>query len=340
MKINSFLYIIIAGVISLFSSCEKDEKKVYLSSNPGTPTIATLPDLTLNIDNRTDTLIFKGTPVDPGFRASVNYYLEADTAGNDFKNAVTLSTGTQDTLFKITEGTLNNTLITRFPTDLTSTVEFRIRSVLVTDAGTGATPVTILSPTKSVNVATYGLPRLDLVSTTASGKIQSALLNSVYTSFIKFAAGASFTLKDPKTNVVYGISGNKLGANGTAFTANTAGWYYLTANLNDMSYTFAPCIMGIIGAGTPTGWDSDTKMDFDAKTQSWFITIDLTAADIKFRANGIWDGIFNLGWGPDKSNSNLVNSTSSGNITVSTAGKYLVRLYINDRPYKVTLTKL
>ena len=76
MSKQAIIYLILIGFVAFFSACEKDETKVVMSSNPVAPTITSMPDLTLARENGTSTVQFKGTPVDPGFKASANYFLE------------------------------------------------------------------------------------------------------------------------------------------------------------------------------------------------------------------------------------------------------------------------
>lgn len=89
------------------------------------------------------------------------------------------------------------------------------------------------------------------------------------------------------------------------FSIATAGYYQVTLNLSDNSYSIVPfdvssaptyTTIGIIGTATPGGWDADTDMtvsDFDEHI--WFIdNVTLTAGgEMKFRANDAWD----VNWG-------------------------------------------
>jgi hypothetical protein len=62
-------------------------------------------------------------------------------------------------------------------------------------------------------------------------------------------------------------------------------------------------------------------MDYDAKTGTWKITIDLVAGDIKFRLNDGWN--WNLGGTADKL------TVDGSNITLS-AGNYTIVLTITN----------
>ena len=182
---KSIIFLTMAGLIGLLSYCKKDETKAVLSANPVVPTL-TVPTLTLVRANGTDTVAFTGTPVNPGFISSATYYLEADTAGNKFQNAVVLVNDVQDAIFKFSVSDLNGLLIKRFPTDTVSSVDLRIRSVLVDDASAPAgVSLVSYSATKTVSVTTYGLPRLDLLGSGITQKIESPLGDGNYSSYVK-----------------------------------------------------------------------------------------------------------------------------------------------------------
>ena len=90
--------------------------------------------------------------------------------------------------------------------------------------------------------------------------------------------------------------------------------------------------IGLIGSATPNGWDTpDQKMDYDSKTGTWSITVDLIDGDIKFRKNDGW--AWNLGGTHD-------NLTQGGdNLSVS-AGNYTITLtIINDATGTCTIVK-
>ncbi len=79
MKKN-ILAILLAGVIGIFSSCEKDEDKITILENIVAPELTTIPsaaELLLKRDNSDDTLTFAGTHTNAGFSTSSKYILEA-----------------------------------------------------------------------------------------------------------------------------------------------------------------------------------------------------------------------------------------------------------------------
>jgi hypothetical protein len=328
-------YITILGL--LLNSCKKDETKVVILTNPTPPTLVSLPDLTLLRAHSLDTLVFVGTAVDPGFKASATYFLEACATGNNFKDSLQVLSSTQDASLKITVSALNGILLQKFNADVANALDFRIRSVLSIDAGTGSVPRIYASDPVSANVTIFGLPRLDLLNSGITQKVESTLGDGKYIGYVKLDATKSFTLKDPDANITYGANGTALAVNGAAFSVAANGWYQVKADTKALTFTILPYNIGLIGDATPNGWNApDSKMAYDAKTGSWFISVVLINGTCKFRVNDAWDQGINLGIGTGYSIDNLFNGASS-NIPV-TAGNYTVRLYINNAPFRCTFT--
>ena len=335
-------------MIGLFSSCQKDEK-VKMMAYTIAPEITSMPNLTLERANGTDTLTFAGTPVNPGFQASVNYYLEASPAGDKFANPISIiHTSNTDNAMKITVSDLNSILLKAFPQDTVSSIDFRIRAVLVVDAGegapgTGSNLFDYSSTTKNADVTIYGLPRLEL--TGISQKIVSALGNGVYYGLVKIDPSMPFKLYDPDNDTTYGASGSTTlvanGGNGIV-ASDIAGWYKLNADINALTYSTDPYMVSIIGDAAE-GWGTDEMMDYDAQSGLWTITMDLTAGGFKFRLNRDWGNGINLGLGDASHSSytlsNLWNDGGSQNIPIAQAGNYTITLSIGSSTYSATITK-
>jgi len=255
-------YLTFIGLFSLILSCEKDETKVVMPSNPIPPTIQTLPDLTLIRDNGLNTIEFVGTLVDPGFNASATYFLEVCEEGNNFVNSLTLYSGVQDTSIKFTVSELNGLLLKQFVADQTTSVDFRIRSVLVVDAGTGAlgtssNPLVYTSSVTTADITIYGLPRLDLINNSiVFGKVESALGDGNYAGFVKLDVTKPYILKNPDTNTEYGGSGGTLSVNGAEITPGATGWHKLTVSTSALTYSTSEYQIGLVGSATPNGWGS------------------------------------------------------------------------------------
>lgn len=82
-------------------------------------------------------------------------------------------------------------------------------------------------------------------------------------------------------------------------------------------------MIGLVGSATPNGWDApDQKMDYNAATGTWDITIDLIVGDIKFRKNDAW------AWNLGGTTTNLVHN--GDNIPITEAGNYTISLTITS----------
>lgn len=322
MKKNLIIFLSFIGLVGFLSSCEKDETKVVMLANPEAPSIQTMPDLTLQRAKGTETLLFIGKPVNPGFEASANYFLEACASGSNFVDAVTVISGVHADTLSITVSDLNGILLKKFPADQVSSVDFRLRSVLIVDAGTGSEPMEYISEIKTADVTLYGLPRLDLTGSGLTQKIESALGDGKYNGFVKLDASLPFTLTDPDAGTVYGDNGGALAVDGGGMGVAASGWYKMSANTVDLTYTIESYMIGLVGSATPNLWDSpDQKMDYDAQTGTWHITLDLIDGEIKFRLNDGW--AWNLGGTPEKLEHN------GANVPV-TAGNYTITLTITN----------
>lgn len=327
MNKKLIIFLTFIGLVGIFTSCEKDGEQVVMSTNPVAPSILTLPDLTLQRNNATDTLVFTGTAVDPGFVASATYILEAAAQGTAFADPVTIYSGVKASPIKITVSDLNSLMLKKFPADQASSVDFRLRAVLVVDAGTGAVgtsenPLEYISQTMTSSVTIYGLPKLDLINSGIDQKLESPNGDGVYSGTVKLDPAMAFTLYDPDADVSYGATGESLVVDGDGIVVANSGWHKMTANVNDLSLTLEEYFIGLVGSATPNGWDApDQKMDWDAATGTWSITIDLVDGHIKFRLNDAW--AWNLGGTTD----NLVHN--GADIPIS-AGNYTITLTITN----------
>ncbi|NVO21215.1 MAG: SusE domain-containing protein [Bacteroidetes bacterium] len=353
MKRKLIIYIALIGIIGLLSNCKKDETKVVLSSNPVPPTL-TLPDnLTLLRTHAGDTLTFTGTAVDPGFNASANYFVEACKAGSGFTDVITLFTGVKNNIFKISAGDLNNILLKKLPADEATSLDFRVRSVFVIDAGTGYTPIEVTSAITTATVTTYGPPTLAL---TTAGTLQGVISptdNGFYSGWI-YTDGTPFhfTNKDNGKNYGGDAGTGVLTENGPDLTLD-AGAYNITVdltNLSSITMTKEDVTIGIIGDAVG-GWDNDTKMVFNFTDRSWNIHKAVTAGGVKFRTHGGWNKV-NVAYRPNNHDLNnlyqshgLLNGVQlepdlgdSQNIDDIAAGNYDIKFFLESSPMKAVFT--
>ena len=120
-----------------------------------------------------------------------------------------------------------------------------------------------------------------------------------------------------------------------------AGHYFVQADIFALTYSEIKYDWAVTGDATPLGWPpspdptpgEDHDMTYDAITDTWTITLDLTAGQLKFRANDDW------GWnygdtGPDGSLEN-----NGDNLIIDTAGNYTIVLDLSTpRAYTYSVT--
>jgi hypothetical protein len=167
-------------------------------------------------------------------------------------------------------------------------------------------------------------------------QLASVLSDGNFEGYVNFtSANTEFKFtQGPNWDVNWGDDGGNgtLEPNGANIVAAEAGYYKINVDLNAMTYTLTKTTWGIIGSATPGKWDSDQPMTYNSVTGMWEITLDLTAGDVKFRANSNWD----LNYGDDGGNGTL--ERNGANIAVPTAGKYVVTMKLGTPDYTYSIT--
>ena len=111
------------------------------------------------------------------------------------------------------------------------------------------------------------------------------------------------------------------GDNISAYTTHRYYSFTLDKATPKVTKNFSFNSIGVIGDGTPTGWDADTDMQFNAEKQRFYVDLTLADGTIKFRVDDAWD----LNWG----GADGVLVTNGDNIAV-TAGDYRIYVNLND----------
>jgi len=327
------------GLVILLASCEKEGEMVVMLDTVAPPALVQIPSLALQRANANQLVTFISTPVNPGFQASAEYFLEIDLAGNNFSNPLVLYSGSKADTIRILTSTLNGRLLQRFTADVNTNATLRLRSVLNVDAGqgapgSGANPMVFFSDVRTVVVNPFGLQRLNLIGSGLVQFIQSAAGDGVFSGFVRTNPANPFTLTSPDTGLSYGGVGGVLQQGGPAIVPpTTAGWHVLTVNLNANTFSFVPYMMGVVGSATPNGWDGpDAKMDYVFATNTWTITLNLAAGAFKFRRNDGWAfnfGFVNAPTGPlPWVNIPLQRGGVGNDFQITQAGNYTITLRI------------
>lgn len=344
---KKYIYLTFAAALLFAAGCGKGEFFPGPTLNIGDAPVITSPAdgsaIVLLESQAGDDFQIDWTPAEFGFTAATTYTVQVDRAGNDFANAVTLGNSTGTSL-KSTVAKLNTALFTTLglPGEAASNVEMRLVAKISPEVPeVYSAPVTLtITPYTIVIVYPYlhvpgsyqGWNPAD-----ESTVIYSAKSDDKYEGYIYFPdpnVAFKYTVT-PSWDVNYGDTGadGTLDANGDDIKLVDPGMYRLNVNLNTLTHTYSKYSWGIIGSSTPTGWDSDTDMIYDAANNKLTITMDLVEGAIKFRVNDDW--AVNLG--DDDANGTL--EYGGADIMVTEAGNYTVDLILSGAVYTYKLKK-
>ncbi len=311
--------LLIAFISILTLSCTEDvEQKTAVAKSTGISLLAPTSSFNLildgaKLDELATTFVWNDTENSTA-GTSVSYTIEAAKSGTDFAAPVVL--GTTTNLFKdITVGNLDSAAkALGLPALVEGLMDVRVKS----SAGTSNSytiKVTPYQPNWGIigSATPFGWDlSTDMIYNAEAGTYSISL--ALTTGEFKFRLDNSWT-----TN--YGDNGNNLSLEGGGSNIPvTAGNYTIVANFTTNTYTITPIVdaWGVIGDATPTGWGSDTLMDFNPITQKYSIIIKMKVGSFKFRLNHGWDS--NYG-----DNGNDLSLDSGGdNIAIATAGTYYI----------------
>ncbi len=286
---------------------------------------------------------FTWTAAEFGFDAGVNYTLELDVAGNDFAAPVTLGAVNKLALTNVTNGKINNILLAKnLDGEVAHDIQFRVAAKINPDVPVVYSQPITLRITPYTEVVNY--PQLQVPGSYQGWNpadnatiIFSVRSDDKYEGYINFPnPGAEYKYTvGPSWDLNYGDDGanGTLEKNGANIVLTDAGVYKLNVDLNAKTHTHTKTDWGLIGSATPTSWDSDTNMDYDAANNKWTITINLVPGDIKFRANDAWD----INFGDDGADKKL--EYGGANIAVAEAGNYTIELLLGAAVYRYKITK-
>lgn len=338
IKMKNIFKVLFAFAIALFMvSCEKDEDRAVLGNPTDSSLSASATSLVLTKDKADEPAVtFSLQNPNYGVQLSQTDQLEFAVADTNFETpkAVQIAAGENEISYTVQE--FNALMLNMgLPVDAVSTIEVRLKSVV------GNLPP-VYSPKIQMFVTPYALISYLYVpgayqnwDPTTANTLISATSNGIYEGFINFTeANSEFKITiDRSWQSSYGTNDNvSLLLNGGGnLKAVNAGPQKLTVNLNTQKFALTPYVWGIIGSGSPGGWDNDTDLTWNDATRKWEIaSIALTAGEIKFRLNH--------DWGTNYGGSNGVLASGGDNIAIAEAGNYRVSLDLVNLTY--TLTKL
>ena len=297
-----------------------------------------------------------------GGDVQVNYVVEMDTKGNGFKTPKEIGSSLpSENQVSVSVASINGAALSLKATPFTpAEFEVRIKSAAGSLApmysnviGIVVTPYTTENPKLWVPggyAAASGYPKnwdpatSPQLSASAYGKVD-------FEGYVYFAPFKGVKEEDEykftsfpewKGEYAAGVAAGTLALTGSNFKIPAGGYYQIVADTEKLTYKATPTAWAVTGSGTPLSWPAgpdgtpgqDHDMTYNPTTKVWTVTLNLTAAEIKFRANDDWK--VNYG---DKGADGILDFNSD-NIKVASAGNYTITLDLSSpRNYKYTLTK-
>jgi hypothetical protein len=312
--------LLIAFISILTLSCTEDvEHKTAADKSTGITLLAPTSSFNLILDGGklgglATTFVWNDT-ANSTAGTSVSYTIEAAKSGTNFATPVAIGTATTSLFKDITVGNLDAAAkAIGLPSLVEGLMDVRIKSA----AGT--------SNVYTLKVTPYQ-PNWGIIgdATPLSWDNSTAMVynaaTGTYSISLALTNGAFKFRLDNKWDTNYGDTGNNLSleAGGDNISV-AAGNYTIVANFTTKTYTITPIVnaWGVIGDATPTGWGSDTLMDFNASTNKYSIIMKLKVGSFKFRLNHDWG----TNYGDNGNNLSLDNG--GDNIAITTAGTYYI----------------
>lgn len=299
----------------LLFSCKKDGEPVNLKAGnfPVTALSASGNTIILTADKENQTAIsFQWQPADFGGQPVISYVLQlgtiADTANNwATAKSIIIDAGKMKYEFIVKD--LNNLLNSmNVPANVASKIAVRIRANVNQYNGATSTIAPAFSNTLTQNITSYALDLYvpgdyqNWSPATAPKLAAVAGRPGLYEGYVNMPGAGQHYFKYTNApdweHTNYGDGGNgtfNTDGNAAGLSVPDGGFYYLTANLNNNTWTATKVKWGILGDASPGNWDTDTEMSYNEAQQVWTVTANMKKnGSFKFRANKAWDLDFGL----------------------------------------------
>lgn len=333
----------LAAAAGLFVACQKlDEAKVFSPEQVVSPTLHALPaEIVITSENMGEIQTFTWDAADFGVLTQINYSIEA--AVGDEAPVVLFSDLTGTSTEQPYES-INTKLVydVGVEPDTPTTVNFYVSATIGTDyKKVYSEPVSV---TMTVTKAERVYPTVWVIGDYCGwSHDNSQFLFSFLDDEINYEGVIDFGEKAANGFKLTGIAGwddscnwgldgeaEKPEAEASSITLISSGgsgnidiyskrFYRFAFDRSSLTLTKSLSFdqLGIVGDGVGS-WDNDLVMEFDAKTQRFWVDATLVAGEIKFRLDGAWDTSFG---------SATEGMLDSGDNIKVPAGNY--RIYVN-----------
>lgn len=333
----------LAAAAGLFVACQKlDEAKVFSPEQVVSPVLHALPaEIAITAENMGEIQTFTWDAADFGVLTQINYSIEA--AVGDEAPVVLFSDLTGTSTEQPYES-INTKLVydVEVEPDTPTAVNFYVSATIGTDyKKVYSEPVSV---TMTVTKAERVYPTVWVIGDYCGwSHDNSQFLFSFLDDEINYEGVIDFGEKAANGFKLTGIAGwddscnwgldgeaEKPEAEASSITLISSGgsgnidiyskrFYRFAFNRSSLTLTKSLSFdqLGIVGDGVGS-WDNDLVMEFDAKTQRFWVDATLVAGEIKFRLDGAWDTSFG---------SATEGMLDSGDNIKVPAGNY--RIYVN-----------
>ncbi len=160
-----------------------------------------------------------------------------------------------------------------------------------------------------------------------------------YDGYVNIPAGGSYKFKfttapDWSNALGDGGGGTLVPGGGSDISLGAPGYYHLTANTNDNTWSATATSWSMIGSFAASSWSNDIDMTYSSSNNNWTGTITTADGDqFKFRANHDWG----LNYGETNGTGRLsLNGDNIGDASKNyslPAGTHTVTLFLNNSGY-------
>lgn len=360
-----FFHIVLLS--SFIASCKKEGDTFYINDG-----VFPQPALTTSSDNIVLTaaaenniaVTFNWVAANFGESPVVRYTLQldlpSDTAGvNGWANAKNFVVGNNILTYNFIVKDLNDLLNTMgLAAGTPNDIVVRVKADVPQYNGTQSSITPIYTNALAVDITSYSLSLYIPGEYQGWNPSTAPALNPVegrpglYEGYVYMPGSGpkyfKYTSARDWDHINYGDGGNgTFSTDGLAagLSVPDGGYYELTADMNNNTWTATKTTWSIIGDATPGGWNNDTQMTYDEANQVWTVTANMIAAgSFKFRANNAWI----IDFGMDPSNGKLVYADNPflgytpglWNFSVPTDGNYTITLDLHEsQNYTYTIVK-
>lgn len=335
------------------ASCKKEGRQYFIEEGQfaGNALSSTSANVVLLSANENNTAVtFNWAKANFGEKPVIKYTLQldvpSDTSGvNGWANAKNFDAGTNSDDYSFLVKDINNTLnAMALAAGVSHDIVVRVKAEVPQYNGSASSITPIYTNAILVKMTPYSLslyipgeyqgwspataPELNPVEGRPGMYEGYVYMPGTGTKYFKYTSARDWD------HINYGDGGNgTFSTDGLAggLSVPDGGYYEVTANLNNNTWTATKTTWSIVGDATPGGWNTDTQMTYDAVSQVWKVTCDmLSTGSFKFRANNAWT----IDFGIDPATSELVYADNPflgytaglWNLAVPTSGNYTITL--------------